>query len=379
MQAGERLLAVELVAARLLEVAADDEASARLALPDPHLLDVQALVDDPVAALAGERRAVLRSLAQLLAEDVVAAGALQVGAVLRRGEAGVGDPDHAVQPPLAQRVLNPADDQLVRRVALEDEAAHRDPLLGDREPDDDLRQIVAMILALAEGAEAVPALGGDLEVGRGRVEQDQVDLEVQEVGDREEHLALDLLVAVEQEVHRPVEDLRVAAQLADAGQPGVCSSPLQGGELRHRLERPVGDQREQEPLHERRDPPARRDPAQCLTDAQPPPEIVEHPGAAHRPRLQQAQLLGRGRLKRLLGLEEARDRAHQPRERLPVEPILAPEAVDHPGTRLLLGRVPHVVRQLYVADLRPVLVAAPDRPQIHMPRTVAPSSDATVV
>jgi hypothetical protein len=43
----------------------------------------------------------------------------------------------------------------------------------------------------------------------GRVEQDQVDLEVQEIRDREEHLALDLGVAVEQEVHRAVEDLRI--------------------------------------------------------------------------------------------------------------------------------------------------------------------------
>src|SRR3712207_7284025 len=48
------------------------------------------------SAGAGERGAVLRPLAELLTEDVVSARPPQVGAVLRRGEAGVGDPDHAV-------------------------------------------------------------------------------------------------------------------------------------------------------------------------------------------------------------------------------------------------------------------------------------------
>jgi hypothetical protein len=55
----ERPRAAELVAAGLVEVAADHEAAARLALADPHLLDVQALLDDAVAALARERGAVL--------------------------------------------------------------------------------------------------------------------------------------------------------------------------------------------------------------------------------------------------------------------------------------------------------------------------------
>jgi hypothetical protein len=114
-----------------------------------------------------------------------------------------------VQPPLAQGVLDLADEHLVRRVAREDEAAHRDPLLGDRHPDHHLGQVGPVVLGVAEAAEAVLALGRDLEVGRGRVEQDQVDLEVEQVGDREEHLALDLLVTVEPEIHRAVEDLRV--------------------------------------------------------------------------------------------------------------------------------------------------------------------------
>jgi hypothetical protein len=252
----ERPRAAELVAAGLVEVAADCEAAAQLAVADPHLLDLEALLDHAVAALACERGPVLRALAQLLAEDVVTAGALQVGAVLRRGEARVADPDHAVQPPVAERVLDLADDHLIGRVAREDEAAHRDPLLGDGHPDDHLRQVGPVILRVAEDAEAVLALGLDLKVRRGRVEQDQVDLEVQEIRDREEHLALHLPITVEQEVHRAVEDLRIGAKLADAGQPDVVLRPLERRQLRHRRERAVGDQTEDQPLHQRGDPSA---------------------------------------------------------------------------------------------------------------------------
>ena len=120
-------------------------------------------------------------------------------------------------------------------VAGVDEAAHRDPLLGDREPDHNLRQVGAVILGVAEHPELVLALGRDLEVRRGGIEQDQVDLEVQQVRDGEEHLALDLLVAVQQEVHRPVEDLWILSQLAKPGQPHIAVGPLQRRQLAHRI------------------------------------------------------------------------------------------------------------------------------------------------
>jgi hypothetical protein len=70
------------IASCLIEVAADHEPPARFALPDPHLLDVQAVVDDPVAARTCQRVSVGGALAELLADDVATAGALQVGAVL---------------------------------------------------------------------------------------------------------------------------------------------------------------------------------------------------------------------------------------------------------------------------------------------------------
>jgi len=103
------------------------------------------------------------------------------------------------------------------------------------------------------------------------------NLEVEQVGDREEHLALDLLIAIEQEVHCPVEDLRIAAELTDAGQPGVLLGPLQRGELAHRRQGAVGDQGEQQPLQQRQHP-ARRFTPQDWLESMPPAD--EHPSDA---------------------------------------------------------------------------------------------------
>lgn len=86
-----------------------------------------------------------------------------------------------------------------------------------------------MILGLPELTAAVFCL--DLEVDARRVEQDQLDLEVHEVRDGAEHLAPNLLIAVEQEVHRAVENLRVPAELVDTRQPHFLLRPLQRGEL----------------------------------------------------------------------------------------------------------------------------------------------------
>src|SRR5439155_26050493 len=81
-QAGEDALAQPLITVGALGVVADDEAVAHGAVVDAHLLDAQAAVDDVVAALAGQRGVRLGAVgAQLLADDVVAAGALQGAAV----------------------------------------------------------------------------------------------------------------------------------------------------------------------------------------------------------------------------------------------------------------------------------------------------------
>jgi hypothetical protein len=73
-------------------------------------------------------------------EDVGAAGAHQVAAVLRGGEPAVADPDDPREGPLAHVVTGLADQRLVTGVAGPAPAAHRDPVPGDRHPHDELRQ-----------------------------------------------------------------------------------------------------------------------------------------------------------------------------------------------------------------------------------------------
>ena len=83
LEARNRLLAAGAVAVGLAGVARDDEALARGAVADDHLLDGDVVGDDVVAALALERQPGLRGPgAQLHPGDVVAAGALEVAQVL---------------------------------------------------------------------------------------------------------------------------------------------------------------------------------------------------------------------------------------------------------------------------------------------------------
>ena len=118
---------------------ADDEAVAHGAVVDAHLLDAQAAVDDVVAALAGQRGVRLGAVgAQLLADDVVAAGALQVAAVALAVEAAVEHPDDPGQVPVAQVVARRADDLLIRRAARERPHPHGQAGAGDGHPDHDL-------------------------------------------------------------------------------------------------------------------------------------------------------------------------------------------------------------------------------------------------
>ena len=122
---------------------------------DGHFLDLHVVGDVGVAALAGQGglRTSAAVGAQLLADDVVPAGSLQVAAVLGGGEPAVGDPHDAGQGPVPHVVLDLADQFRVAGVAGPGPDPHRDPLAGHGHPDDDLGQVVAVVLALAVGAE----------------------------------------------------------------------------------------------------------------------------------------------------------------------------------------------------------------------------------
>jgi hypothetical protein len=139
----------------------------------------------------------------------VAAAAAQVAQVLIGGEAAVDDPDAAAEPPAAQVVLDLADHGLVVAGARPDPDPDRDPLARDGEPDHDLRQVGPLILGVVERPKRWPRtdrvrLG--LEGGRGGVEEEQIDLQVQQVGAGEENRLLHpcLGVRVDQQLERPV-------------------------------------------------------------------------------------------------------------------------------------------------------------------------------
>jgi hypothetical protein len=147
-----------------------------------------------VAALPGERGGRLGGAgAELLPDDVAAGALLQEPAVLPGGEAAVGDPDDPAQAPVPHVLFHLPDQCRVGGVPGPAPDPDRDRLAGDRQPDDDLRQVITAVLRLAVRAEPafpvrvrlLPAGGGlaapvpehlavgvlQLEVRRGRVEK----------------------------------------------------------------------------------------------------------------------------------------------------------------------------------------------------------------
>ncbi len=169
------------------------------------------------------------------------------------------------------------------------------PSRGDRHPHDDLRQVGTRILGLAVAAEggllhftAGLAIGAGtgaaavfvpgqhligvpgLEIGRGGVEEQQVDLEVQQVGQVVVHLLAEVVFHGVQLVHRPVAG--VVADLGKAVDVHVAGHPLGGGQLAGGRQGPVSHQREQRPLQRAAiQAAARHAAADHRVDAQPPP------------------------------------------------------------------------------------------------------------
>ena len=338
---------------------------------DLDFFDLHVVGDLGVAALTGQGRGDLVGPAtEFLADDVVPAAALQVAAVVGRGEAAVGDPDDAGQAPTAHVVFHLADELGVAGVAGPRPHPHRDAGAGDGQADDDLGQVVAVVLALAVGTEPDVAhvvggggLGVDLaalvtggwgvsltsfEICRCRVEEQQVHFEVEQVGD----LVVDLLgqgvLDGQQGVHRPVTG--VVTDLGQVGDVHVVADPVGGGELAGRLQRPVGDQREQDPLHPLAvDPALGQGGADRGGDAQALPQPVEQAGAAVRAGV------GEGHVGRA-GQGCGRRRVQQSGQRLDetldagaIQLVLTTEGVQHLGAGDPGGRVPLVVSQLEVA------------------------------
>ncbi len=231
--------------------------------------------------------------------DVVTPAAGQVGPVRGGGEPAVGDPDHPVQVPARQVVLHSPDDRGVACVAGERPAPHRDAVAGHCHRDHDLREVGSVVLGVPERPRPVldrPAdavvvdrvlqvgelIGAvDFPVGGGRVDEDDVQIQVQQVRDRPEDLRGDLGQRLEQEVHRPIR--LVVGEDREVVDRDPLRDPLGRGQLRPGLQRSLRDQREHDPFHLRpvqaaagRDPPDRR------PDPEPFPQLVQRPRPTQR-------------------------------------------------------------------------------------------------
>jgi hypothetical protein len=192
------------------------------------------------------------------------------------------------------------------------------------------RRRIASLVAVIAGDVLVLAL--DLEVRRGGVQEEQVDLQVEEVGDAPEHLPLDLVMRLEQEVHRAVQLMHV--DLREALDVRFIRHPRLDRELAAGIERPVRHQREQEPLDRGAVPALGQQLLQPRRDPEPLPHAIEQVGAAEVLGAQEARVqldTRRGAdLGRLGGIEVPRDARHQPPQGLDIQLVLAAEREQHP-------------------------------------------------
>jgi hypothetical protein len=220
------------------------------------------------------------------------------------------------------------------------------------------------------------AVGGlDLPVRRGRVHEQDVQVEVEQVRHRREDLRGDLVQGVEQEVHRPVGLIvRQPGQAVD-GHP--LGDPTGGGQLGAGFQGALRDQGEHHPLDRLTvQPPPGGDLADGRADPEPFPQPVQGPCPAEAAGIEHLDLPAPGRRRGLFGGEVAGDRGDQPGQRVAVDLVGAPEVVDHFGGRGAGLWVALVVRQLQVGHHRAVPVGPPTLPQVH-DHTLAVSAQLT--
>ena len=256
------------------------------------------------------------------------------------------------QGPLAQVLLDLADQAGVGGVPGPGPDPDGDAVAGDGHADDDLREVVAGVLGLAVRPEAglavrVRAAGGHglaavvarnvpvclfcLEIGRCRVEEEQVHLKVEEVGDLVVGLLGQDRLDLQEPVHHPVAG--VVAGVVQAVDVDVVADPLRARQLGRRGQGPVGDQGEQDPPGVGvRLPAAAGTGGQGagghLVQAEPAPQPVQGVRAADRPRGGDRQLARLGRGEGLGRVQQPGQRRHQAPDLVLVDLVLAAEVVQ---------------------------------------------------
>jgi hypothetical protein len=208
------------------------------------------------------------------------------------------------------------------------------------------------------------------EIGRGGVEEQHVDLEVEQVRHGEEHRLLHpaLGIGLHQQVHRPVRLVVIHAR--QARDDDILGCPLRRRQLAHRCDRPVTDQRQQHPLHRRGEPAAIGDPLDRGADLQPGPQRVQQPGGADRPGIGDLHRRRTGRKPRLGAIaqpaavaEVPADRGGQSQQAVHVQAV--DPAQVHQHVRFDLAVHPAVVGQRDVAHHRAIGVGSLTESQVH--------------
>ena len=174
----------------------------------------------------------------------------------------------------------------------------------------------------------------DLEIGRGGVVEDQIDIEAEQVGGLEEHVAFDLA-----RPRRPGSRARgrlIDRQPGRVGQPGDVGQPALGaGEFGDRVVEPVGGHGEQRRLVRR----GQLGPFGASADGRADAEFLpqraggEHDAEFEHPLDLDVGDAGRGLVggHAIAGIEHAVDAVHQPLEGGAIELIGAAETMHHAG------------------------------------------------
>lgn len=162
------------------------------------------------------------------AHDVAAPTGAQRLEILLRDHPRIPNEHTATQPPVLEFGLDFRDRGHIHRVARKHPVAHRKPIPSDREPHHDLRGVVSTILRLAtlpwgaiglcsrtDTAPYLIALTAafillvNLEVNRGGVVENELHIEIEQVGEAKVECLFNRLLARLQKVHRPVEVLQL--------------------------------------------------------------------------------------------------------------------------------------------------------------------------
>ncbi len=100
---------------------------------------------------------------------------------------------------------------------------------------------------------------------------------------------LGLSVGLDQQIHRPIR--LIIVHRLEPRQGDIVGDPFGGGQLRHRIDGPVGDHREDHPLHRRGELAAPQHLAQRGVDPQLAPQTIQQPRHPRRPRPDHRQAL----------------------------------------------------------------------------------------